>query len=157
MQRLGLLTKTLANSPVIHKTFEARLRSKAKDDLVHVGQDYIELYEIDHEGRTRFLARKDDFGCRIMSSAVIGKFDSYLDYEEDSQSETSSMDNTSHESKMGPHMLILVLESSQLIFLAARESPDGTVIPDRISWIEIPRANGSPSGVEYTILPAISS
>lgn len=139
---LGLLTKTLAGSPVVRWILPARIRNRRKDDLVFVGEDYIHIKEISEEGHLQHVATKADFGCRIMSAKVIGNVDDLDGVNENHKghvkTEDEEMTDGCPTKNLPPQMLVLALETQQLLFMFAWEDSSGSVNFDLASSIPLP-------------------
>ena len=136
---VGLLTRTLFQSPMFNCILPARIRSRAKNDVVFVGEDFIIVKELMLDGHLRHVATKNDFGCRIRAARVFGgdiapSDDSYVKAE----SEQIEL--------LPPHLLVLTLTSQEMLFIFAREASDGSVsfhqipvpLPAHRSFLDLP-------------------
>jgi hypothetical protein len=123
-EQIGLLWRTLAQTPTIRSIIPARIRSPAKDDFLCIGRDFIHLYEIESGAHITHIATKSDFDSEIGSANVFGPFDPYesdLRYPDDTHSCSGSS-----EGSMGPQMLAFTLvKTEQLFFLTASGAEDG--------------------------------
>lgn len=141
--RIGLLSMTLASSPTKRHVIPARLRDQNKDDFVCFSKDFIQLFEIDHDGHPTHIATKDDFDAEIVLANAIGYFRPYENGFDESQ-EDSDMCSNASDGPMGPQMLAFTLSKiAQLFFLTARDDNDGQ-ITFRLSCIPLPAFNTQP-------------
>lgn len=126
---LGLLTKTIARSPGCRFILRARIRSKYKDDLIFVGEDFIQLREISgNDPYPALVATKADFDCRIMSAKVLGDAVSVDDdFDDDIKLEDQGMNDLADTPKIAPQFLVLTLMTGQLVFVSACDGTDGAV------------------------------
>jgi hypothetical protein len=124
-EQIGLLWKTLAQTPTIRSIIPARIRSPAKDDFLCIGRDFIHLYEIEPGAHVTHIATKSDFDAEIASANVFGHFDQYESELHDNSDDTHSCGSSS-EGPMGPQMLAFTLiKTQQLFFLTASGPEDG--------------------------------
>ncbi|KAK4126346.1 hypothetical protein N657DRAFT_654749 [Parathielavia appendiculata] len=80
--RCGLLTRTLVESALANFILPVRLRSPDHNDIAFVGpsvltlaQDhFVQICELQKEGRLKKIIRKNDFGYRIRNACVVGSF-----------------------------------------------------------------------------------
>ena len=70
--RVGLLSRTLTRSPTFRWILPARIRHKNKNDVVFVGEDFIQVKEYLSSGNLEDVATKADFGARIRAAKVLG-------------------------------------------------------------------------------------
>lgn len=125
---LGLLSQTIAPSPVIQWVFHAQVRSAGKDDVVFVGDDFITVKEISHEGHLQHVLTERNFDSRIQSASILGGDEAYpfglqnlkLEYDEEV---LSQFPNGS--TRLPPHVLVLVLDTQELIFTFVVEDENG--------------------------------
>jgi hypothetical protein len=123
-EQIGMLTRTLAQTPTIRSIIPARIRSPAKDDFLCIGRDFIQLFEIESGAHITHIATKCDFDGEIGGANVIGRFDPYesdlTEYSDDTHGFSSSSGGP-----MGPQMLAFTLVGTkQLFFLTASETED---------------------------------
>ncbi|GAB7348970.1 hypothetical protein MBLNU459_g7953t1 [Dothideomycetes sp. NU459] len=135
---LGLLTKTLAGSPTIRWILPARIRHAQKDDLIFVGEDFIHLKEISEQGHLHHVATKADFGCCIMSAKILGNIDEDTLQTHIKTEDEEMSDGFCSEAKLPPQVLVLALESQQLVFVFASKDSSGNIQFDMASSIPLP-------------------
>lgn len=123
---MGLLTKTLAHSPVIRWMFPAKIRHRALDDVVFVGEDSIQLKHIETNGHLSHVATKADFDDRIMSARVLGNadHDQGVDFMDEIKVEQH---DTTNRRRLPPQCLVLVLESERIVFMFAFTDDSGAI------------------------------
>ncbi|KAF1992529.1 hypothetical protein K402DRAFT_8326 [Aulographum hederae CBS 113979] len=121
----GVLTKTLVRSPVVNQVLRAKIRSRDRNDVVCVGEDFIHLKEIKADEILSHVATKSDFPGRITAALVLGAPPTHylnpgIKFEDEGQ-----------QNVMPPHILVLVLDSCELLFLTVQENRDGLVFQQR--------------------------
>ncbi|KAM0511282.1 hypothetical protein ACHAPE_010026 [Trichoderma viride] len=134
----GILSQTLVESPVVRWVLPARLRSSTHNDIAFVGDHFVQISELGRDGQVHDVIRKSDFGHRIRNAVVLGgSLEHGLDddpvdmvvKQEPSPSPSSPGEDGISDSLrvrvLPPQMLVLVLESCQMVFLFVREKPDG--------------------------------
>ncbi|KAF2232586.1 hypothetical protein EV356DRAFT_534515 [Viridothelium virens] len=138
---LGLLSKTIIRSPAVNNILPARVRHKSLDDVVFVGEDFIQVKQIHSGGVLEHIATKSDFGSKIWASRVLGpslqpKDARNRNWENQSLSSEDlvyedadfddPMDLDTEQQSLPPQILALTLESQQLCFVFVRQMPDGS-------------------------------
>lgn len=127
---LGILTQTVIRSPVIKSVIPAQIRNQAKNDVVFVYGNYIEIKEIpeDEYGQMRTVAEKADFGSAIRCVRVLGlpsschissdstERDDFVMKDEPQDLCDYSLDPPL---QIPPQMLVMTLETKKLVFLFA--------------------------------------
>ena len=133
---VGLLTRTLCPSPVIRQIIPARIRHKAKNDVIFVRDTSIEIMEY-REGTLQHVMVKDDFGARIRSVGVIGfppgstrgtklnVMDTIIEQQraESEGADPMEVDPILHFLEIPPQVLVMALEAGLehfLLFLIAQ-------------------------------------
>lgn len=143
---LGLLSKTLTHSPITKWILPGRIRHKDKDDLILVGEDFVEIRHIEQGGHLTHVATKTDFDCRIRSAKILGDIvdedDLAMDikYEDLGQSTGSLLETA----RLPPQCLVLALENHQLVFMFACEDVTGHVNFDMTSSVPLPAFPSTP-------------
>ena len=147
---VGLLNKTLALSPVIRWALPARIRHKNKDDLVLIGDNFIQIHQIETDGRLTHVATKSDFDCLISSAKIFGDSldDEHGEFEDDVdhdiKSEHHEMDSQSSRGTpiLPPQCLVMTLQNEHMVFIFACEDSKGSINFNMWSYVPLP---GSPS------------
>ncbi|KAI9880096.1 MAG: hypothetical protein M1830_005341 [Pleopsidium flavum] len=145
---MGILTRTITRSPLYNWIIPARIRHKDKNDVVCIGDNFIEIKELlADDGHLQDVITKADFGSTIRTARVFGTarkpavpgLDAFIKRE----SEEMELD-TPREQEVPPQILVLTLESKELVFLFAFEDGHGQVkfiashrpLPDQRSYLE---------------------
>jgi len=135
---LGLVSKTLIHSPAVNWICRARIRAKKKNDIVLVGDDRLDLMTVLREGNLCHVGTKTYHGRTIRAAATLGEpmkhFEPELIKPEDDDEEMSGSDS----SPIPPQMVVLALDSAEVVFVFACEEPRGT-ISFRESFFPLPR------------------
>lgn len=134
---MGLLSRTVVRSPLIRWILPARIRRADKNDVILVGEDFIHIKEVQHGGKLlRHVATKADFGSRIRSAAVMGVRRNPViaalvkqEPNDDVEMGDASADTEAASPKTAApsQTLVLCLASHEVVFLCARDRPDGGV------------------------------
>ncbi|KAF2450230.1 hypothetical protein P171DRAFT_516156 [Karstenula rhodostoma CBS 690.94] len=69
---IGILTKTVVGSPLHSSIIPANIRHKDLDDVVFIGEDFVQLKEICDYGHLRHIATKSDFKGKILAAKAFG-------------------------------------------------------------------------------------
>lgn len=69
---VGILSKTVIGSPLYSTIIPANIRHKDLDDVVFVGENFVQLKEICDYGHLRHIATKSDFKGKILAAKVFG-------------------------------------------------------------------------------------
>jgi hypothetical protein len=69
---VGILTKTVVESPLYSTIIPANIRQKDLDDVVFIGEDFVQLKEICDYGHLRHIATKFDFKGKILAAKAFG-------------------------------------------------------------------------------------
>jgi hypothetical protein len=130
---LGILSRTLFQSPLFKFVRPANIRHKDHNDIVLVGEDAVHLKEIHDYGRLRHVATKSDFKGRILAAKVFGNpreiptnAASPLPKNRNSHRARRSMTGD-EEYVLPPEVIVLTLTCRTLMFLWARQSETGAV------------------------------
>lgn len=146
---LGILTRTLARSPVVRSIIPARIRHRSRNDVVFVYDDAIVIKEIlggeriKHEPFSPIsledVIDKKDFDSPIQAARILGlpreakvprfpgKLWSQRRDAETSQSLIETKPDLLHENEVPPQILVLTLASRNLLFLFAYHDVHGHV------------------------------
>ncbi|PFH55970.1 hypothetical protein XA68_17315 [Ophiocordyceps unilateralis] len=147
----GLLSRTIVQSPIVHRVLPVRLRSKLHNDIAFIGDRFVQISELRRDGQVHEIAYKKDFGSRIRSAAVLGDSSEHgLDdeapgdcFQFESDDSTTMVDvpdvpNGSPTRQLPPQLLVLILETGDTIFLFLRAQP-GSPIDFVSSTYTLPR------------------
>lgn len=120
--RLGVLTKTIIRTPVIRWILHARLRRREFNDVVFVGEDFVHVKQVVHDGHLEHVATKSDFGTCIRAARVFT-----VDPEPPEEDALIKVENREDDTtkSLPPQFVVLTLATDDLIFLYLREDQDG--------------------------------
>lgn len=144
---LGILTKTVVESPVYSHIVPANIRHKDVDDIVLVGENFVHLKEIGDYGHLRHIATKSDFKGKILAAKVFGETRK-VQVMTSEQSPLLKRDSLHRNRKsmtgvedptLPLEVIVLTLSTRSLMFLWAKDDPAGhTVFCQRM--IQLPTA-----------------
>ncbi|KAF5133642.1 hypothetical protein E5D57_004268 [Metarhizium anisopliae] len=134
----GILSRTIVESPVVHRILPVRLRSETHNDIAFVGDHFVQISELRRDGQVHEVVRKSDFGSRIRGAAVIGDSLQHGLDDDDPADMVKSEDqdilmrdslDTGLDSRhrLPPQLLVLILESGDTMFTFLRERQDSTL------------------------------
>ncbi|KAL1608505.1 hypothetical protein SLS60_003447 [Paraconiothyrium brasiliense] len=69
---VGILSKTVVGSPLYKAIIPANIRHKDLDDVIFIGEDFVQLKEICDYGHLRHIATKSDFKGNILAAKAFG-------------------------------------------------------------------------------------
>lgn len=130
--RMGLLSLTLAPSPAIRWILPARIRNSRSNDVVFVGNTFIQLRQFYTQGRLRLseaIGRLDldtqILGAKVISAKVevIPAVDAILDQEYDEVRYMIGGKRCPHDHP--PQILVITTTSNELVYVYARDLNDG--------------------------------
>ncbi|KAF1976560.1 hypothetical protein BU23DRAFT_455784 [Bimuria novae-zelandiae CBS 107.79] len=130
---IGILSKTVINSPLYTTIIPANIRHKDVDDVVFVGEDFVQLKEICDYGHLRHVATKSDFKGKILAARAFGnprKVQINTSEQNPLLKRTSlhrpRRSTTGEEMDILPlEVIVLTLSTRTLMFLWARDSNVG--------------------------------
>ncbi|KAK0735889.1 mono-functional DNA-alkylating methyl methanesulfonate N-term-domain-containing protein [Apiosordaria backusii] len=130
--RCGLLTRTIAESPLTHSILPVRIRSSHHNDVAFIGDHFVQIRELRRDGHLKDIIKKINFGSRIKNACVVGKFDIKTVEGQDATSsqppikvEDHHADQFGFSPRLPPQMLMLALESGDSVFMFVRPGLDG--------------------------------
>lgn len=117
---MGLLSRTLAHGPTIQWVIPARIRHPNCNDVVFIGDNFLQIKELVPSGHLEDIITKADFDSNIVGAKVINtgpelSLDDRIGFRGG-----AARDNTPNAENLPPHILILILASKEMIFLYAR-------------------------------------
>ncbi|KAK6211803.1 hypothetical protein LQW54_005663 [Pestalotiopsis sp. IQ-011] len=122
----GILTRTVIESPVFSWVLPVQLRSPKHNDVVFVGDNFVQVCELGHDVQLHDIARKQDFGSRIRNACVIGSPAHYADDSSPNGMKIEEDDVDMLAATPGGHLppqfIALVLERGDLVFLYLEEN-----------------------------------
>lgn len=140
---IGMLSRTAIQSPTVKWVLPARLRHKDKQDVVFVGNYFIQIRESVGSGHLEDILVKSDFDTKILSAKVISVEEEVGLEAQIKQGAISGVQEAQGTGDCPPQVLVLALDSKELVFLYATES-DGRVdfvhirrpLPSDVSLLE---------------------
>ncbi|USW53345.1 Putative galactose oxidase/kelch, beta-propeller [Septoria linicola] len=120
---VGLYTKTSVESSVVKFILHARIRHRRLNDVVFVGDTFIHVKQVGHEGHLQHVAFKNDFDARIRHAAT---FRHEPDPEDEDflvklEKDASSLDAPA----FPPQSIVLTLDSNDIVFIFLRYDGKG--------------------------------
>ncbi|EEP81684.1 predicted protein [Uncinocarpus reesii 1704] len=117
----GLLSRTVVQGPAIQWVLPARIRHQRQNDVVFVGDNFIQIKELVSSGHLEDVITKSDFDAKIVGAKVINTRP-----ELGLEDQLGLGGQTMHDPmldvvNLAPQILVLVLASKEMIFLYARE------------------------------------
>ncbi|KAL5594150.1 hypothetical protein BROUX41_001196 [Berkeleyomyces rouxiae] len=120
---LGLLSRTVIDTPVIRSIVPARIRSPAHNDIVFIGDRFIRVCELRADDQFYEIGRKTDFDPSIIHARVIG-----YNYEDEERAENAVPDpnqpisaildeNAPCRGDLPLQILVLFLKSHEYVFI----------------------------------------
>lgn len=121
----SLLWRTVFRSPCIRSIFPGRIRSDEQNDLLLIGDFFVELREWKRDSETlQVMAVTNDFSSRIIAAQMLGERRSTRTV----AVRARSTDLRAAQAPTLPRqILVLTLEDATLAFLAAQDESDGSV------------------------------
>lgn len=120
-QMAGVLTRTLARSPVVRWILHARIRRNRFNDVAFVGDDFVEVKQVTEGGHLEPVALKCDFDTRIraakaFSTALETDDDDFIKHDPDESAVPAAP----------PQCIVLTTESNDLLFIHLADDGHGS-------------------------------
>lgn len=145
---MGILSRTITRSPLYNWIIPARIRHKDKNDVICIGDDFIEIKELlAQDEHLQHVITKADFGSTIRSARVFGTarkpaippLNVFLKQDPEEMEVDVPV-----EQQVPPQILVLALDSKKLVFLFALDDGNDQVkflasqrpLPDQRSYLE---------------------
>jgi hypothetical protein len=122
--RPGVLTKSIIRTPVVKFILHARIRHQDLNDVVFVGEDFVHIKQVIHQGHLQHIATKDNFGARILTAKPFS-----LDHDAaECEIDFIKTEQSGGESRnaLPPQLVVLTLDSDDLVFLYLKSQDDGS-------------------------------
>ncbi|KAM0724224.1 hypothetical protein Q7P37_000106 [Cladosporium fusiforme] len=124
--RPGVLTKSIVRSPVCKLILHARVRHRDFNDVVFVGENFIHVKQVKHNGHLEHIATKDDFGARIKTARTFNLDAEPSEDDEDFIKREQTEDAGPHaQHPKPPQLVVLALDSDEMIFLYLEDNGTG--------------------------------
>ncbi|CAG8960954.1 hypothetical protein HYFRA_00002491 [Hymenoscyphus fraxineus] len=140
---LGLLTQTVIRSPLAHWILPVRLRSQESNDVVFIGDDFVQVKELRPDRQLWDVIRKENFGARIRNARVMGSlkgfnsentdgFGSQEIKDEDDDVLMDATPNLEHHAQrdgsvLSPQCILLQLDTGDSVFLMLQRTKTGSL------------------------------
>ncbi|OAA39866.1 thermotolerance protein [Beauveria brongniartii RCEF 3172] len=138
---LGVLTKTVVESPVTKWILPLSIRSTKQQDLAFIGEHFVQISELGKDGQIHEVIRKNGFGPRIRNAVVLGvgsdsgiingslavRVKSEDGSPQPHQPIAEPLDSPTPHHAIPPQALVLILENGDAVFLFLRKRPDSTI------------------------------
>ncbi|KAK4631737.1 hypothetical protein CLAFUW4_03604 [Fulvia fulva] len=124
LDKLAVYTKTQIRGPVVQWILHAQIRHRLCNDVVYVGEDFIEVKQVGNHGHQTLVARKNNFDAHIRAAAVFSN-------EDDAETEDfmvkleADAKRTVDSPTYPPQSVMLTLDSNDLVFLYMHEDTHG--------------------------------
>lgn len=118
---IGVYTKTLIRSPVVRWMLHARIRHQPMNDVIFVGDNFIQVKQVVAEGRLQDIAAKHDFDTQIRAAAVFSNEEDDFLAKVKTEHNATSLDDDG----IPPQSLVLTLDSNDMVFLFLRRDSTG--------------------------------
>lgn len=137
---VGILSQSLHPSPTIRLIVPARIRSSTQNDVVFVGENFIQLREFLPTGQLAEITAKVDLGSQILSAKAISsrawtQADRYIDeiIEQKLDSDYHDVKGSpngvkgSENDNFPPQLLVVSTVACNVVFLFAQDRAPGVV------------------------------
>jgi hypothetical protein len=129
---VGILSQSLHPSPTIRLILPARIRSKAQNDVIFVGENFVQLREFLPTGQLADVIAKVDLGSQILSAKVISakgqQEESAVDQIIKQELDDEYYDaNDPDQVSFPPQLLVVSTAACNVVFLFARNRAAGSV------------------------------
>jgi hypothetical protein len=128
---VGILSQSLHPSPTIRLILPARIRCKAQNDVIFVGENFVQLREFLPTGQLADVTAKVDLGSQILSAKVIsskGQQESVVDQIIKQELGDECYDaNSSDQVGFPPQLLVVSTAACNVVFLFAKNRAPGSV------------------------------
>jgi hypothetical protein len=115
----GILTQTIARSPLVLHILAANLRHKTKYDVMFIGENFVHIKELGADGHLHHVTTKADLPGKVRAARVFGERRT-----EPQNLEQMNVDWSKEEGKLSPQMLVLTLDNGEFMFLFAKGAGD---------------------------------
>lgn len=124
---MALYTKTVVPCPVVKWILHARVRNRRMNDVVFVGEDFVEVKQVEHGGHLKRVAVKSDFDARIRAATTFRNedpecIDFLVKLERDKHDRHM---NEFDPTEIPPQSVVLTLDSNDMVFCFLRQDRSG--------------------------------
>jgi hypothetical protein len=132
-ESIGLLSQTLSPSTTVRWILPARIRTKSQNDVVFVGENFVQLREALPSGRLTDVTAKFALGAAILAAKVISAKLELVSVVEQILNQTREDDQERYmirgkeiDGETPPQLVLLTLATNELVFLFAEDLALGT-------------------------------
>jgi hypothetical protein len=125
---IGLLSQTLSPSTTIRFILPARIRSKSQNDVVFVGENFVQLREALPSGYLSEVTAKLALGAGVLAAKVISAklelvpiVEQILNQTREGERERYTIKGKEIDDETPPQIVLLTLDSNDLVFLFAKD------------------------------------
>lgn len=125
---VGLLSQTLSPSTTVRWILPARVRSKSQNDVLFVGENFVQLREALPNGYLSDVTAKLALGTGILAAKVISAklelvetFEQILNQTREGERERYTIKGKEIDEETPPQIVLLALASNELVFLFAKD------------------------------------
>lgn len=129
---IGLLSQTISPSPTVRWILPARIRTKSQNDVVFVGESFLQLREALPNGRLADVTAKFTLGAPILAAKIISAklelvpvVEQILNQAREDERERYMINGEEIDEETPPQLVVLTLATNELVFLFAVDIPLG--------------------------------
>ena len=118
----------MSPSPTVRWILPARIRTKSQNDVVFVGENFVQLREALPTGRLADVTAKVELGARILAAKVISArlevvpvVEQILNQAREDERERYVIDGEEIDDETPPQLVVLSLATNKLVFLFAKD------------------------------------
>ena len=128
----GILSQTLIPSPSVRWILPGRLRSPNHNDVVFVGENFIQLREFHYNGPLADVTAKINVGYHILAAKILSADTVPVPFmeqvkEQNMEDERFVINGKPVDNDMPPQILLVTLSTGDLLFLYAKTYSPGDV------------------------------
>ena len=128
----GLLSQTLSTSPTIRWILPAKVRSQIHNDVIFVGDNFIQLREFHDNCQLADVTAKLDLGSKVLDAKVISLESEIIPVDEQillqrQDEEHFIIEGEPIEDTLPPQLLVVSLTTGYILYLYARQRFNGDV------------------------------
>lgn len=132
MQPIGLLSQTLSPSSTIRWILPARIRSKLQNDVVFVGENFVQIREALPNGYLSDVNAQLSLGAAILAAKVISAklelvpiVEQILNQTREGERERYTIRGSEIGEDTPPQIVLLTLATNDIVFLFAKDTAFG--------------------------------
>jgi hypothetical protein len=122
---VGVLSRTIVPSTTIRWILPARIRHKDHNDVIFVGESFVQLREFLPSRHLADMPARLEMGCRILAAKVISHVEVTSFVDQVVKQEQHEDDDA--KSTLPPQTLVLALDFGELAFVYAEDVAPGQI------------------------------